>query len=122
MSERTGRGLWRDEQRRPGFFPQGRRAPIAIISTVGVYFFARWMIRDVFDRRTLGIFVISVGLTAFWNAARMNEQRLAQERYTRGPGFVIGWMISKTSVGFARAFYILLGLGICALGALTLAV
>jgi hypothetical protein len=50
----------------------------------------------------------------------MNSQRLADERYMRGPGWMLGWLISKTSVPFARAFYIVLGIGICALGILVL--
>jgi hypothetical protein len=52
----------------------------------------------------------------------MNEQRLHEERYTRGPGWWIGWLISKTSVGFARGFHIVLGVGICALGVAGLAI
>jgi hypothetical protein len=40
----------------------------------------------------------------------------------RGPGWFIGWLISKTSVPFARAFYVVLGIGICGLGVATLAV
>ncbi len=115
-----GKGIWKDERRSPGYLPQGRRRPLAIITLVVVYFLARVLTKDVLNRTELSIFVILIGLSAFWVAARMNEQRLEEERYMRGPGWMIGWLISKTSVPVARAIHIVMGIGICALGILTL--
>jgi hypothetical protein len=111
-----GRGIWKDEKRSPGYLPQGRRRPLAILAL-----FAFWVLWRVFaqhhiPKTALGIFVILIGLGSFYGAAKMNQKRLGEERYTRGPGWWLGWLISKTSVGFARAFYIVLGIGICALG------
>jgi hypothetical protein len=76
----------------------------------------RVVLRHNLPKAALGVFVIPIGLSAFWVAARMNNARLAEQRNTRGPGWWMGWLISKTSVGFARGFYIALGIGICALG------
>jgi hypothetical protein len=83
--------------------------------------FAFWVLWRVFaqhhiPKTALGIFVILVGLSGFYVAAKMDHKRLADERYMRGPGWWLGWLISKTSVGFARCFHIVLGIGICALG------
>jgi hypothetical protein len=66
----------------------------------------------------IGSFVVLIGLGSFWAASRMNQQRLADERYTRGPGWWLGWLISKTNVSIARGIYIVMGIGICALGVL----
>jgi hypothetical protein len=115
-----GKGIWKDERRSPGYLPQGRRRPLAIVALGVVYLLARLLTKDVLNRTELSIFVILIGLSAFWVAARMNEQRLEEERYMRGPGWMIGWLISKTSVPVARAIHIAMGIGICALGILTL--
>lgn len=80
---------------------------------------ARFVVHAL-TRVELGVFVILIGLSAFWVAARMNPARLEAERYTRGPGWWIGWLISKTSVPVARAIHIVMGVLICALGLLVL--
>lgn len=117
---RTEHGLWKDERRRPGYLPQGRRAPLAVIAVVAAGLLARLFMRHVLTRPELSVLVILIGLSAFWVAVRMNRRRLAEERYTRGPGWWIGWLISKTSVPVARAIHIAMGIGICALGILVL--
>jgi hypothetical protein len=111
-----GHGPWKDERRGPGYFPQGRRRPYAVIAIAGVGLLANFLVRHVLTRVELAAFVILIGLGSFWAAAKMNEKRLEDERYARGPGWFIGWLISKTSVPVARAFYVILGIGICALG------
>jgi hypothetical protein len=68
----------------------------------------------------LALVVIFIGLGSFVVAARMNSSRLAEERNLRGPGAWIGVLLSNTSVGFARAFFIVLGIAICALGVVDL--
>ena len=50
----------------------------------------------------------------------MNQHQLQDERYSRGPGWWLGLLISKTNVPVARAIYILMGIGICALGILSI--
>ena len=111
-----GGGLWKDERRSPGYWPQGRRKPIAIVALAIVALGARFVI-GVLTTTELGAFVVLIGLSSFWVAIKMDQKRLEDERYSRGPGWMIGWLISKTSVPFARGFYIVLGIGICALGA-----
>ena len=111
-----GRGLWKDERRSPGYWPQGRRKPIAVVALAIVALGARFVV-GVLTRDELGAFVILIGLGSFWAAMKMDQKRLEDERYSRGPGWFIGWLISKTSVPVARVFYIVLGIGICALGA-----
>jgi hypothetical protein len=108
--------MWRDEKRRPGPFPQSRYAPLLIL----LAFVAVALVRPL-RGAPLAILVIIIGLGSFYAAARMDRARLEDERYARGPGWWLGLLISKTSVGFARAFYVLLGVGICALGAVVLA-
>jgi hypothetical protein len=112
---RSGTGLWKDEKRSPGYFPQGRRAPLATVALIVVAGLSRLFVRHL-SMYVISPLVIVVGLGSFWVAARMNEQRLQEERYSRGPGWWIGWLISKTSVGFARGFYVVLGVLICLLG------
>ncbi len=114
--QKPGGGLWKDEKRSPGYLPQGRRAPLALLAVVVVVgVLARLLVHNV-GLTVLSVFVILIGLSAFWAALRMNEQRLEDERYTRGPGWLIGLLISKTNVPVARGIYVLMGVGICALG------
>jgi hypothetical protein len=47
---------------------------------------------------------------------RLNQQRVDEQRYLRGPGWWIGVLISKTSVPVARAVWGAMSVGICALG------
>jgi uncharacterized membrane protein YhaH (DUF805 family) len=119
-ASRRGHGLWKDERRSPGYLPQGRRKPFAILALIVVGLLARFVIRDLMTRTELALFVILIGLSSFWVAAKMDQRRLEDERYSRGPGWFIGWLISKTSVPFARGFYILLGVAIWLLGVVAL--
>jgi hypothetical protein len=119
-TQRQGHGLWKDERRSPGYLPQGRLRPLALIAVAVVGLLSRLLVRHVLTRTELCIFVIAIGLSSFWVAARMNKKRLAEERYTRGPGWWLGWLISKTSVPVARTIHIVMGIGICALGLLVL--
>ena len=111
-----GGGVWKDQRRSPGYLPQGRRAPFALLALVAFTIAWRVFVRHHIPAAVLSPLVILIGLSSFWVAARMNEQRLRAERYTRGPGWWLGWLISRTSVGFARAFHIVLGILICLLG------
>jgi uncharacterized membrane protein YhaH (DUF805 family) len=104
--------MWQDEKRSPGPWPQTRWAPIVVVLAL----IAGAAVGKIHSHVALGIFVLLIGLGAFWVAARMNQQRLADERYSRGPGWWLGWLISKTSVPVARGAYIVMGIGICALG------
>jgi len=113
---RQGSGVWKDQRRSPGYLPQGRRAPFALLAIVAFTIVWRVFVRHHIPVAVLSPLVILIGLSSFWAAARMNEQRLQDERYTRGPGWWLGWLISKTSVGFARGFYVVLGILICLLG------
>jgi hypothetical protein len=115
-SVRRPSGPWKDERRSPGYLPQGRRRPLAVLTLIVFLVAWRLFIRHHIPTDVLAAFVILIGLSGFWIAARMNEQRLHEERYTRGPGWWVGWLISKTSVGFARGFHIVLGTLICLLG------
>lgn len=109
-------GIWKDERRSPGPWPQGRRKPLAIVAAIVAALLARVLVRRVFDQTALGVLVILIGLTSFWVAARLDRGRLDRERYGRGPGWWISLLISKTSVPVARGIYVAMGLGICALG------
>ena len=113
---RQGSGVWKAQRRSPGYLPQGRRAPFALLAIVAFTIVWRVFVRHHIPVAVLSPLVILIGLSSFWAAARMNEQRLQDERYTRGPGWWLGWLISKTSVGFARGFYVVLGILICLLG------
>jgi hypothetical protein len=113
---RQGTSVWKDHRRSPGYLPQGRRAPFALLAIVAFTIVWRVFMRHDIPIAVLSPLVILIGLSSFWVAARMNEQRLQEERYTRGPGWWLGWLISKTSVGFARGFYVVLGILICLLG------
>jgi hypothetical protein len=108
-------GPWKDERRSPGYLPQGRRAPFALLAVVAIDVVFRLM-RHHIPAAVLSPLVILIGLSGFWTASRMNEQRLREQRYSRGPGWWIGWLISKTSVRFARGFYVVLSVLICLLG------
>jgi hypothetical protein len=109
--------LWRDEKRSPGPWPQGKRAPLAIIATV----LAVLAVRQLHDRTVLGVLVIVIGLGGFYAAARLNPERHANERYTRGTGWWLGVLMSKLPLSITRVLWVLMGLGICALGVLLLA-
>jgi hypothetical protein len=108
--------MWQDEKRSPGPFPQSRYAPLVILLAVVATALVR-PLRGV----PLAIIVIAIGLGSFYAAARMDRTRLENERYARGPGWWMGFLLSKTSVGVARVFYVLLGIGICTLGIVVLA-
>jgi uncharacterized membrane protein YhaH (DUF805 family) len=103
--------MWQDEKRRPGPLPQTRWLPLVLVLLVVVGLAVK-QVHGVL----LAIFVILIGLGSFYAAAQMNIHRLEDERYSRGPGWWLGVLLSKTSVGFARSFYVVLGIGICALG------
>lgn len=104
--------MWQDEKRTPGPWPQTRWAPIVVVGAIA----AGAAVGAIHNHIALGLFVVLIGLGSFWTASRMNQQRLEGERYTRGPGWWLGWLISKTSVPVARSAYIVMGIGICLLG------
>jgi hypothetical protein len=66
----------------------------------------------------LAIFVIGIGLCAFYCAARLNPKRHRGERYTRGSGWWLGVIMSRLPMGVTRMIWVLMGIGICTLGAL----
>ncbi len=104
--------MWQDEKRSPGPWPQTRWAPIVVVLAL----IGGALVAKIHNHVALGIFVLAIGLGAFWSAARMNQQKLHQERYMRGSGWWVGVLLAKTNVPFARGFYVLLGGAICALG------
>jgi hypothetical protein len=110
-------GLWRDEKRSPGPWPQGRRAPLAIVAVV----VALVAFDQLHNRTVIGVFVVCIGLGAFYCAVRLDPGRHREERYTRGPGWWLGVAMSKLSLGVTRVVWVLMGIGICALGVLELA-
>jgi uncharacterized membrane protein YfcA len=109
--------LWRDEKRSPGPWPQGRRAPLAIIAVV----VALVAFDQLHNRTVLGVFVVCIGLGAFYCAVRLNPERHREERYTRRSGWWLGVVMSKLPLGVTRVVWFLMGIGICALGILALA-
>ena len=109
-------GLWRDEKRSPGPWPQGKRAPLAIIAViVGLV-----ALSQLHNKTVLAIFVIVIGLGAFYCAVRLNPERHREERYTRGSGWWLGVIMSKLPIGVTRMIWVLMGIGICILGVLAL--
>lgn len=86
-------GLWRDEKRTPGPWPQGKRAPLAIILVV----VALLAFSQFHNKTALAIFVIGIGFCAFYCAARPDPERHREERYTRGSGWWLGVIMSKTT-------------------------
>jgi uncharacterized membrane protein YfcA len=109
-------GLWRDEKISPGPWPQGKRAPLALIAVV----VALLAFSQLHNRTVLAVFVIAIGLGAFYCAARLNPERHRQERYTRGSGWWLGVIMSKLPIGVTRVIWVLMGIGICTLGVLVL--
>ena len=112
----VARGLWRDEQRRPGPLPQGRRGPIALVAAIIVWIVVNAALNHVHSNVVLGGIVVLISLTGFYTAVRLDRTRLAKQRYTRGPGWFIGLTISKLPLGAARLAWLLLSTGILALG------
>lgn len=106
--------LWQDRKRSPGPFPQGSTLGLAIRLIVAAALVL--LIRQVHNHIALGAFVLLIGLSGFYTVVRLNPQRLNDMRYTRGPGWMIGLMVSKTSLPIARTIWILMSLAICALG------
>ena len=107
-------GFWGDEKRRPGPLPQGRPPALAIrlvIAAVGVL-----LIGKVHNHIVLGLLVLLIGLGGVYTTVRLNQQRVDEQRYLRGPGWWIGVLISKTSVPVARVIWGAISAGICALG------
>jgi hypothetical protein len=109
-------GPWKDEQRRPGPWPQGRRAPLAIAAAVVAAILVRVTLGHVHSRALLGGLVIVIALGGFYTALTLNQTRLEKQRYTRGPGWLIGVTISKLPLGVARMVWLAISLGILALG------
>jgi uncharacterized membrane protein YfcA len=106
--------LWRDEKRAPGPWPQGKRASLAIVVALVVF-------DHLHNRTVLGVFVVCIGLCAFYCAVRLNPERHREERYTRGSGWWLGVVMSKLPLGVTRVVWVLMGIGICTLGVLELA-
>ncbi len=113
-------GIWRDERARPGPWPQGRRRPVAILAVVVVGILVRIALGHVHSHIVLGAVVIAISLTGFYTTLRLNSRRLEEQRYTRGPGWLIGLTISKLPLSAARLVWLLLSLAILALGMLEL--
>jgi hypothetical protein len=109
-------GIWKDEQRGPGPWPQGRRRPLAIVAAVIAFVVADLALHRIHSNVVLGGIVVLISLTGFYTAARLDRTRLEQQRYTRGPGWLIGLTISRLPLGIARIVWLALSTGILALG------
>lgn len=109
-------GLWKDQQSRPGPWPQGRRRPLAILAAVVAGVIVDVALHHVHSNTVLGGIVVLIALGGFYSAARLNPARLEQQRYTRGPGWFIGLAISKLPLPLARMAWIALSTGILVLG------
>jgi hypothetical protein len=112
--------VWRDERKRPGPWPQGRRAPLAVVAAIAVGVLVSGGLGRVHSHVVLGVLVIVISLSGFYTTARLTPERLVAERYTRGPGWFLGVGIAKLPLPVARAVWLLLSLSICALGVLEL--
>jgi hypothetical protein len=108
--------LWRDEKRSPGPWPQGKRAPLAVIAVV----VALLAFSQLHNKTILAVSVIVIGVGAFYCAVRLNPERHREERYTRGSGWWLGVIMSKLPIGVTRVIWVLMGIGICTLGVLVL--
>lgn len=89
---------------------------MAIIVAVVVLIIVNAALNRVHSNVVLGGIVVLISLTGFYTAARLDRTRLAQERYTRGPGWFIGLAISKLPLGVARVVWLILSTAILALG------
>jgi hypothetical protein len=61
--------LWRDEKRSPGPWPQGKRAPLAIVAVV----VALVAFDQLHNRTVIGVFVVCIGLRA-WRPRACGQQ------------------------------------------------
>ena len=113
-------GLWKDEKTRPGPWPQGKRAPLAIITVIVVVILMRVLLPQLRGTPVLGIFIVVIALGGFYTAARLDPERLQQQRYSRGPGWILGLAVSKMPLGVARSVWVLMSCAILALGVLAL--
>jgi hypothetical protein len=111
--------IWKDQQRSPGPWPQGRR-PLAIVAAVVVVVVCDLAINSVHSNVVLGGFVVLISLSGFYTTARLDRKRLEQQRYTRGPGWLIGLTISRLPLGIARVVWLALSTGILALGVIAI--
>jgi hypothetical protein len=114
------RRLIDDEQTRPGPLPQTRR-PLALVGLLVLALIAGAAIDHVHSQVVLGSIVILISFTGFYTAARLTPARLQQQRYTRGPGWYLGVLIAKLPLFAARAVWLLISLGILALGVVSIA-
>jgi hypothetical protein len=110
--------FWSDQKRSPGPLPQGNRLALALRVVAAVI--AVLLIDQIHNHVVIGAFVLLIGLSGFYTVARLNQGRLNAMRYTRGPGWMIGLLVSKTSLPVARAIWLAMSLGICALGILSI--
>ncbi len=73
------------------------------------------------NRDALGAAVVLVGVFGgIWALTRDNDELHEGLRYTRGPGWLLGWGMSKIPGSAARLVYTLMCLAIVALGVLEL--
>lgn len=75
-----------------------------------------FLILRLHNHIVLGVFVVLIGLSGIYTIVTLDRRRLDDFRYMRGPGFMIGLLVSKTSVQVARCIWSLMCLAICALG------
>jgi hypothetical protein len=77
---------------------------------------AKLALGHLHSRALLGGLVILISLCGFYTTLRLNQTRLDRQRYTRGPGWILGLTISKLPLGAARLVWLVISLGILALG------
>jgi len=93
----------------------GRASPQRLVLAILAGVVAVVVLRHV-SHVVSGALVVLIGLSGFYTAAALNEEKLARHREAPWP-LMLTRMIASTSLRLARINYVVLGVLICALGA-----
>ena len=107
----------------PGNIPQRFEVPrgwqgAAAIAFIVLLFLAAYVVHDGWFQ---GGVILLMGLANIVVALRMNEERHQRLRALRGPGWWIGWLASRAPLPVARGLWLLMSMGISALGVAAIA-
>jgi hypothetical protein len=94
---------------------------LAIFVVVVVGLAVRIALRHAHSHVLLGVLVILFACCGFYTTLRLDQNRLEKQRYTRGPGWILGVTISKLPLGAARLVWLAISIAILALGIAELA-